>query len=362
MSVDLITLTFAQPIRGKEARAGYFPSDSLWGALYACDVMLQGSPLPPEAFQVSSAYPYLNGPMLPKPRISPTKDTGEGSDKKKFKELGFVHWEVFQKLSQGQGLTADELKNALDLQKQALIPRIHGEQRVDPVLAERRLKTALKTSKHRYEKPLAFVQKVLGISSLEQLTERDLLTLLNQLQTGRFSSQEERQRNTQDRIGAKTDTFYSFSVWQPQLYFLLVTQDQNTRERLLSSLRVLGDQGLGGMRSQGSGQFHAEVLPCPEDLQTSVVKGEGKRILLSLTHPTTEEIRTIQDAADTQYTLIKRDGYIDLQTVTRKSLWMLGEGSLVPGPIRGSVKDVRPEQSPIQHPVFRNGQAVSVGI
>lgn len=363
MRYDLILLHFREPMRGGSAEAGRVPSDTLWSALYAADARLHGAPLDPhDPYRVSSAFPYLDGegPLLPRPRVTPRGDAPASTDKKTVKQLRFVRLRDFDTLARGEHLAPDDLRAALAAQERALRPRRAGPPAEN---AEGRLRAALKN--HRASQgtpppsPDAFARDVLG-ANLADLSEADLLLLLEAAR-GRLprSARVARQRNTQDRVTAHTDTFLTESVQQPKLYFLLGTSGEAQRARLLSALRFLADHGLGGMRTQGSGQFEYRVQSPPDALARRV-NAPGQAVLLSLAHPTPAEAEALDASDDAQYTLTRRDGFIDASTARRVPVWMLGEGSTLPAPLHGQLLNVAPPGHP--HPVYRSGLAVTLGV
>lgn len=353
---DLIVLTFRQPFRGREQREGYLPSDTLWGALYATDAYLQGTPLPVEnPYRVSSAFPFVGGEwLLPKPRVSaqaPETAQAGSSDKKKAKALNYVRLQDFLSLAAGQRL--EHLDEALAVQRRALLPVA-----VDTPLgvSDRALKQVAQAAK-RDANQLA--QEKYG-AGLSELSETEKLHLLRQLRGRSANAKAERQRNTQDRVTSQTDTFMTSGVTQPRMAFLLETTSPEQRTRLLAALRLLADTGLGGMRTQGSGQFDFEVQTVPEELQLRLRKADGPHILLGLTRPTAAEARAIENDPNSRYGLIRRDGFLDGTGWQRQDVWMMTEGSLVPGPLTGTLADVAPPNHP--HPVWRSGLALSLGV
>ncbi|WP_155300756.1 type III-A CRISPR-associated RAMP protein Csm4 [Deinococcus kurensis] len=360
MRRDLIVLTFTQPLRGRDLRAGYLPSDLLWGALYAANVRLQGDPLPAQgSFRVSSAFPFVDGEwLLPKPRVTAEAASASPAagraDKKAVKGLEFVRLGDFLTLAAGQPLSPEALAAAQAWQRRALLPvtpdatplAVSAEDLAR--LARRVLKSDPDTwTAGRYGAPIA------DLSASERL--HAWFDLRGRASAGRA----DRQRNAQDRVTQATDTFMTESLAQPRLAFLLESAGDAPRARLLAALRLLADTGLGGMRTQGSGQFMLDVHPVPATLATRL-DGSGPHVLLSLTHPTEGEAQAIDDSPDSRYGLRRRDGYLDGTPLQRQDVWMLAEGSLMPGPLDGRVLDVSPPDHP--HPVWRSGLCVSVAV
>lgn len=356
MRDDLIVLHFRAPMRGASAEPGRVPSDLLWSALYAADARLQGGPLDVSApYRVTSALPYGGAPLLPKPRVSPTGEAPNGTDKKTAKRLRFVTLPHFLKLARGEHLSASALRDALAEQERALRPRLLGEVARD---AEARLRAALRATR-KAASPTDFARATLGID-LAAATEPEVQLLLAAARGRPTSGSAARQRNTQDRVTGATDTFLTPEVAQPRLWFVLRTTDDAQRARLLAALRLLADTGLGGLRTHGSGTFAFEIRAVPADLADGLKREWPRAVLLSLAQPTPEEAARLDTSDDAQYTLVRRDGFIDGTPERRRETWMLGEGSLVPAPLGGRVLDVRPDGFP--HPVWRSGLALAVGV
>lgn len=354
---DLIILTFREPLRGREQRAGYLPSDMLWGALYANDVCLQGTPMPTEnLFRISSAFPYVAGEwLLPKPRVSAEiteiQQASGSSEKKKAKSLQYVRLSDFIQLAAGKRLAG--LDEAIAIQRRALLPVVAGDLplQIQEADLERVAQAAGKEihalSQQRYGVPLS------------NLSQSERFHLLGEVRNRRTQSKSERQRNTQDRITQKTDTFMTESTMQPRVAFLLRTTSADQRERLFAALRLLGDRGIGGLRTQGSGQFEFEVASVPNELQSRLDQA-GPQVLLGLTHPTQSEAELISQDSRSRYGLLRRGGSIDGTGLLRQDIWMLTEGSFVPAPLQGRVVNVAPAD--YAHPIWRSGLAVSIGV
>lgn len=360
-ATDFIVLTFKEPLRGRELRAGYLPSDRLWGALYATDALLQGSSLGIDApFRVSSAFPSVGAEwLLPKPRtaaVSARAESDPPGDKKAGKKLEYVCLEDFLALAGGEHLDEDRMRTAEARQRRALLPVAEVEEPRLRVSA-RDLDRALQGTQDR-PKPEVYAQRTYA-AELSDLSETERLYLVRQARGRAVSSATDRQRNTQDRITQATDTFMTPQLTQPRLGFLLGSPDDVQRQRLLAALRVLADSGLGGMRTQGSGQFAFEVKPVPPGIAERLGR-DGPHVLLGLTRPSGAEARHIDASEVSRYSLVRRDGFLDGSPSRRQDVWMLGEGSLVPGVVAGTIANVAPSGHP--HPVYRSGLAISLGV
>lgn len=366
MPFDLIELTFLQPLRGSNVQQGYLPSDQLWGALYAADATLQGETLPLQGiFQVSSAFPFAGREwLLPKPRISARRqDTGssDSSAKKELKGLRFVGLKDFLQLAAGEPLSTEELKAALARQRRALLP-VRAQESGLPLPDDRTIDRLLKSL--RLGKGADQYAREQFAAPLSELSAFEKVQLAWLAQGRATSGKVERQRNTQDRVTQATDTFMSGEVAPPRLGFLLATSSSEQRARLLSALRLLADDGLGGQRSHGSGQFAFEVLPVPAELESrlnvAASAGKGTQVLLNLVHPTRQEAAQLDQAKEASYGLIRRDSFLSGSAWLRQDVWMLTEGSVLPSAVKGSVQDVRPPGYP--HAVYRSGLALSLEV
>jgi CRISPR type III-A-associated RAMP protein Csm4 len=358
---DLIVLTFLEPLRGRELRAGHLPSDRLWGALYATDALLQGTPLGVTTpFRVSSAFPYIaDGWLLPRPRTlgapAPAGNDPPG-DRKAAKKLEYVNLEDFLALARGDHLGEDRLRTAGARQRRALLPVI-GSEEPPPGVSAHDLQRALQGTQDRPQ-PEAFAQQTYA-ADLASLSDAERLHLARQARGRAASNTTDRQRNTQDRVTQATDTFTTSQLSQPRLGFLLESANEVQRPRLLAALRVLADSGLGGLRTQGSGQFTFEVKPVPPGIAERL-NCDGPQVLLGLTRPSSAEAQDIDASEVSRYRLVRRDGFLDGSPLQRQDVWMLSEGSLVPGLLNGTIADVAPPGHP--HPVYRSGLALSLGV
>ncbi len=139
-------------------------------------------------------------------------------------------------------------------------------------------------------------------------------------------------------------------------------RDEEARETwqgpIEAALRLLGDSGFGGERSNGWGRAAVSVSPAAE-LLPAVEASETGWWMLSLFHP------GASDAIDWQrgsYALTTRGGRIELFGGPKRPTRMIAEGSVLisASEPRGAVLDVAPENFP--HPVYRAGFAVAVAI
>jgi CRISPR-associated protein Csm4 len=146
------------------------------------------------------------------------------------------------------------------------------------------------------------------------------------------------------------------------LYCQAVFADESYRPWLEAALAVLADEGLGGKRSIGHGQFELRrertTLPAAAE--------PNAWMALSLYHPGPEELAAgVLDQA--WYRRVLRRGWIfspEGRNQRRRGLWMLAEGSLFRSPVRGTIEDLRPiyagQEAGLSHPVWRYGYALTL--
>lgn len=151
------------------------------------------------------------------------------------------------------------------------------------------------------------------------------------------------------------------------LYFLIefINADQDLENRLHAALNLLGDEGLGGERSSGAGQFEAtwsdlsdtwkKLLNCSQPTDYS---------LISLLWQT--PIPDTLHADRASYGILERGGWISSpfsgRQLRRKKVRMFVEGSVFPVRPDGQLADVTPYQFQKLHKIYRSGIAFSLPI
>lgn len=138
-------------------------------------------------------------------------------------------------------------------------------------------------------------------------------------------------------------------------------------EFLMDILTILGDQGLGGERSSGYGAFWVEPFEAPKlpKLSTS-----NRAMTLSRYNPTAQELTAGVLGERASYELVDVGGWLaspGKPAQRRKRVRMIEAGSILetPYPIVGRMVDVRPEyelDGAPEHPVYRSGLALLVGM
>jgi CRISPR-associated protein Csm4 len=168
---------------------------------------------------------------------------------------------------------------------------------------------------------------------------------------------------TLDRISSASEIFHVGDVrfaegCGPCVLVRFLSDEAAWRPRLLAAFRVMGDEGLGGKRSIGRGQFDLV------EENISIPEGDGDRaVLLSLLNPKEEEIsHLLPDEPRVAYSLITRRGWVysdQARNLWRKRVTMLAEGSVVARPADerppGRLVTVLEKGGKIPHDVYRYG-------
>jgi CRISPR-associated protein Csm4 len=161
----------------------------------------------------------------------------------------------------------------------------------------------------------------------------------------------------------RSDIYYeggSYFSGESGLFFLVEFIDPNIRDDFESTLRLLGEEGLGGRRSKGCGIFSFKKL----EVNLRLPKTWQKYLTLSLTIPDEELINVLDES---YYGLVQRKGWalspVINEQVRRKSIWMLTEGSVFPMQPKGKVEVVTPPNWPSDvHEIYRYGFAFPIPI
>jgi CRISPR-associated protein Csm4 len=128
-----------------------------------------------------------------------------------------------------------------------------------------------------------------------------------------------------------------------------------------AALRLLGLEGVGAERTAGQGGFEVESV----EPFAGPGFGSGMRLLLSLYHPTREEVGAGVLSAG-RYALLERGGWITAPgagSLRRRPVRMLAEGSVVGEagglPMGDVVEVLEPRREVgLRFPVFRDGRAL----
>jgi CRISPR-associated protein Csm4 len=147
------------------------------------------------------------------------------------------------------------------------------------------------------------------------------------------------------------------------LYFLVKFSNPEFENTFLTVLQFLGEEGIGGERSSGAGQFEVEPSELTSDWQQLIKFDQGNfHSLISLfwEHPFPNSY--LENAS---YELQKRGGWISSSPSgsqrRRQSVQMFVEGSVFPVKPMGKLADVTPDGF-TSHNVYRSGISLSLPI
>ena len=144
------------------------------------------------------------------------------------------------------------------------------------------------------------------------------------------------------------------------LWFAVDFFDDEIKKEFTAALRLLGDEGIGGERTYGSGLFELEggdLLPL--DIKND---NQGKHVLLSMYFPQTDEIEKITGP----YEIVEREGYAyNLFGIAhqrrKRRINMFLEGSVFDFRPKGRVVDVTPRGC-TEMTLVKNGLAFTLKV
>jgi CRISPR-associated protein Csm4 len=328
----------------QEESAETFPSDSLFAALVATLLEVEGAPavegFRSHAPRLSSAFPYVGSLLLfPMPRLH----------------------DVIPALPDRPGM----IKAAKKLQyvSAAILERLLKGQPVDPWLP----------GDSATSKGLWLQDGKVWISGQErQLLPKDWQTLSAEvLKTKRLWTVSRVPRVAVDRVTNSSQIYHvGRTTFAPGcgLWFL-ADLDAGQADWFTHLLQHLGDRGLGGERSAGYGGFTVERVQAPA-LPSGV--GAPRVMTLSRYNPTETEWKAGVLGEGASYELVDVGGWLlspDGPAQRRKRVRMIEAGSVLVQPegitITGHVVNVCPEYpgpGAPSHGVYRSGIALTVGV
>jgi CRISPR-associated protein Csm4 len=181
-----------------------------------------------------------------------------------------------------------------------------------------------------------------------------------------FMFEREIPRNLVDRLTSKTDIFYFSELvftGNSGLFFLADINSESLRRKFTAVLRLLGDEGLGGDRHVGKGQFSVEAV---DDFELEEPRDADAVMTLSLFHPTADEVAKGL-LSSSAYDVIKRDGWVTTpgsRSLRRRSLNMFVEGSVFKDLKKTAYGDVPvvlgKEESPAGFNIYRYGRGFCI--
>ncbi|MYC75263.1 type III-A CRISPR-associated RAMP protein Csm4 [Candidatus Poribacteria bacterium] len=144
------------------------------------------------------------------------------------------------------------------------------------------------------------------------------------------------------------------------LWFAAQFDSDETKQRIETLLRVLGDSGIGGERNAGYGMFDFTETT----FEMPTVEAENQFVTLSPICPQSPEQLAQLLTGDIAYTLNPLTGWVSTAGTAsrRKQVNMFAEGSVLHATDThiGRLVDLRPDNW--EHPVYRYGYAWQVGI
>ncbi len=150
------------------------------------------------------------------------------------------------------------------------------------------------------------------------------------------------------------------------MYFLLECDKNPIKEKVISALKILQDQGIGTDRNVGNGQFQYEIT---SNFSLEVHENSGFYYNTSLYLPEKQEFSQI--ALDkSRYSVIKRGGYIsspendNFLTYRKKWIYMFEEGSIFNSGVslEGKIIDLKPKTESELHPIYRDGRSIMIPV
>jgi CRISPR-associated protein Csm4 len=137
--------------------------------------------------------------------------------------------------------------------------------------------------------------------------------------------------------------------------------------RWQTTMRLLGEMGLGGERTYGFGEFEIEgPLPLGDDWSALLALSPPRYLLLSTFFPTPEERLHLAEALEA-WDFVERRGFVvtgrQTTTLKRKRVRLLVPGTVMRRPLRGAFADVTPddyEALGLRHRVYRCGLAFTL--
>jgi CRISPR-associated protein Csm4 len=337
----------------QESSAESFPSDSLFAALMAALVDLKGGqaadnfaaewPQPDQPsieppFRLSSLFPYAGDlPLLPMPRLRVMVKTEDQTKAgKQFKKLEYVSPVILKRLLAGENM--------------------------DGWLPEKNTKT----------NGLLLQKGKVWLSRDEQkLLPASWQTLdIDQLKEQSVWKSEPVPRVTIDRISNASTIYHTGRTTFAQGCGLWLLVEVNRQQDLLETLLAdLADRGIGGKRVAGYGGFSLDTIATP-NLPTT---DRCVRVMtLSRYIPTQVEWKAGVLGENASYELVDVGGWLASPTgpaQRRKRVRLIEAGSVLDSSqlrtITGQIVDVRPEYDQPgapQHPVYRSGIALTIGV
>lgn len=204
--------------------------------------------------------------------------------------------------------------------------------------------------------------------SREEITEADVKEMQStqKLYNEAFTL-EIRPRVSLDRATQTSNIYHSGYIYfkkEAGLYGFAAFNDETYINHFQAMLTTLGEIGLGGERTYGCGMFKVDSFQEITGLFKEILNSNSNvYTLLSLYHPSEDEVKTIKDKL-IAYDIVKKKGWITsgryALPLKRKSVGFIIEGSVFKEPPEGTLVDVTPDKPPpdiLTHKIYRYGYA-----
>lgn len=141
----------------------------------------------------------------------------------------------------------------------------------------------------------------------------------------------------------------------PHFYFFLEhSLSKDEMKKFISCLRILADEGIGGDRSAGKGNFESVVI---EELAAQFSTNNKLFLNLAVFNPKDQ----IEFENCIRYDIVKRGGgdlgSDGIEDNHRKQVRMIVEGSVIKDKVEGRILDISPYVNFYKHKIYRNGKA-----
>ena len=180
-----------------------------------------------------------------------------------------------------------------------------------------------------------------------------------------------RPQHTRDRLTDATSIYHTGLIYfAPScgLYFLIEINNTSilSWDEFRAVLELAGTNGLGGRRSHGNGAFDVTddtINPLDRRWQDVFNQEQNGFVSLSLYRP---ELQTLKSLGPIAYQLVPRRGWcyssVTSTQIKRKTVTMLGEGSVFRNEPKGTLTDVTPGSHFTAHKLYRYGIPISLPI
>lgn len=155
-------------------------------------------------------------------------------------------------------------------------------------------------------------------------------------------------RVTIDRITNSSEIYYQGEVRFDGLHFLIDLRNEKYEKEIETTIKVMGEEGIGGERTYGKGLFEVREISKIEFDETE----SPWHITLSLFHPSKDELKGLKG----YYEFMQRGGWVyspEEKGIRRKFVRMFVEGCVFNKKVIGDMVEVAKGK----HPVYRYGYA-----